>query len=85
VAAEHVLDQRGTLVEAAEAERAEVDVPLGVIDLDEANVLPAQGLADIHPVAPPADAAVITHAAHLVVAGVLEGREVARYGRGEAR
>jgi hypothetical protein len=72
LAAKRVLDVRGALVEAAESERAEVDIPLGVIDLDEADVLAPEGLTDVHPVAPPADAAVVADPADLVVAGVLE-------------
>jgi hypothetical protein len=39
LAAEGILDMEGALVEAAEA-RAEVDIPLAVIDLDQTDVLP---------------------------------------------
>lgn len=34
--AECVLDEEGALVESAQAERTEVDVPFAVVDLDEA-------------------------------------------------
>ena len=64
-------------MEAAQPERAEVDVPFAVIDLDQADVLLAQGLADVDPLLVPADPAVATHATDLVVAGILE--------RGQAR
>ena len=50
-------------MEAAEAERTEVDVPFGVIDLDQADVFAAQGLTDIDPLFVPADPAVIADAA----------------------
>ena len=33
-------------MESAQAERAEVDVPFAVVDLDEAHVFLAQGLTD---------------------------------------
>lgn len=78
LATECVLEQQGAFVEPAEAERAEVDIPLGIIHLDEADVLAAEGLTDIHPVAVPADAAVVADAADLVVARVLERGEAAR-------
>jgi len=56
-------------MESAQAERAEVDVPLAVIDLNQADGFLAQGLADIDPLLVPADAAVVTDPADLVVAG----------------
>lgn len=58
-------------MEAPEAERAEVDVPLAVVHLDQADVLLAQSLADIDPLFVPADATVAADAADLVVARVL--------------
>jgi hypothetical protein len=42
VAAEHILNEKVVLVEAAQWEEAEVDVPFTVIDLDKTNVLAAQ-------------------------------------------
>lgn len=60
------------LVEAPEAERPEVHVPLLLIDRDEPDVFAADGLADIHPVAGPADAPVVTDAADLIVARRLQ-------------
>ena len=41
--AEGILDEQGALVEAAEAERAEVEIPLGV---SEAHVRPGAGIPD---------------------------------------
>ena len=38
VPAERVLDEEGTLVESAQAERAEVDVPFAVVDLDDSTM-----------------------------------------------
>jgi len=75
VPAERVLDEEGALVESAQAERAEVDIPFAVVDLDEPDVFLAQGLADIDPLLVPADAAVATDAADLVVAGILQRGE----------
>jgi hypothetical protein len=44
VPAQRILDEESALVESAQAERAEVDVPFAVADLDEPDVLLAQGL-----------------------------------------
>jgi hypothetical protein len=49
VPAERILDEAGALVESAQAERAEVDIPFAVVDLDESDVLLAQGLTDVDP------------------------------------
>ncbi len=49
MAAEGVFDEIGALVKASEPERAEVDVPLPVVDLDEAEVFAPQRLTHIHP------------------------------------
>ena len=46
VPAERVLDEEGALMESAQAERAEVDVPFAVVDLDEADIFLAQGLVE---------------------------------------
>jgi hypothetical protein len=67
-------------MESAQAERAEVDVPFAVIDLYQANLLVAQGLTDVYPVLVPADPAVATHPADLVVAGILQRGEVGGVG-----
>ena len=72
-------------MEPAQPERAEVDVPFPVIDLGEANPLAAERLTDIDPAGVPADPAVVTHTADLVVARVLEGVELARIGPHSAR
>jgi len=39
VPAKRILDEQGALVEAAQAERAEVDVPIAVVYLDQADGL----------------------------------------------
>jgi hypothetical protein len=67
-------------VEAPEPQRAEVDVPLAIIDLDQAHVFAAEGLAHVTPRAAPANAAVAAHAAHLIVPRVLERRQTAGIG-----
>ena len=75
-------------MESAQAERAEVEVPFAVVDLDESDILLAQGLVDVDPLLVPADAPVAADAADLVVAGILERREASRIGsrgRGEDR
>jgi hypothetical protein len=80
VPAERILDQESALVESTQTERAEVDLPLAVIDLDESDELLAQGLADVDPLLVPADAAVAAHPADLVVAGILQRREAGGIG-----
>ena len=45
-------------VEAAECERAEVDVPDTIVDFLQANILPGADDGDIDPVRMPADAAI---------------------------
>ena len=65
-------------MEPAETERSEVRVPVAVIDLDQADVLAAERLTDIHPLAIPADAPVVGDAADLIVPRVLERWEPAR-------
>jgi hypothetical protein len=62
---------------------ASLDVPFAVVDLDEPDVLLAQGLADVHPLLVPADSAVAADAADLVVAGILQRLVDARYSHGE--
>ena len=64
-------------MESAQPERAEVDIPFAVVDLDEPDGLLAQGLTDVDPLLMPPDPAVATHPADLVVAGILQ--------RGQAR
>ena len=74
----NVLDQVGPFVEPAQAERAEVHIPFAVIDLDQADVFAAQRVADVDPASVPANPPVRADAAHRVVAGVLERRQVIR-------
>ena len=52
-------------MESAQAKRAEVDVPLAVVDLDEPDIFLAQRLTDVDPLLVPADPAVATDAADL--------------------
>ena len=80
LAAEGILNREGAFVEAAQAQRAEVDVPFAVIDLDEADPLAPECLTDIEPAGVPADAAVVAHAAQLVVGWVLERGQPAGIG-----
>ena len=42
-------------MEAAQAERAEVDIQLAIVDLDQADELLPEGLAHVDPVLVPAD------------------------------
>ncbi|MEO6056577.1 MAG: hypothetical protein ABIQ49_07045 [Gemmatimonadales bacterium] len=42
LASEGIFDLSGALVEPAQAERAEVDVPLAIVDLNEADGLTAE-------------------------------------------
>jgi hypothetical protein len=67
-------------MESAQAERSEVDVPFASVDLDESDVLLAQGLADVDPLLVPADPAVAADAADLVVARVPERGEAGGIG-----
>ena len=67
-------------MESAQAERAEVDIPFAVVDLDEPDGFLAQGLADIDPLLVPADPAVAAHPADLVVAGILQRGEAGGLG-----
>ncbi len=80
LATESIFEAQRALVKTAEAERAKVDVPLAVVDLDEANHLPAERLTDVDPRRVPADAAVVAHAPDRVVAGIVERRHAARVG-----
>lgn len=77
MATERILDLEGAFMESAEAKRAEVDIPLRVIDLDEADVFAPERLTDVDPLLVPADPAIVTDAPDFIVAGVLE--------RGKAR
>lgn len=70
-------------MESAQAKRAEVDVPFAVIDLDEPDILLAQGLADVDPLLVPADPAVAADAADLVMTGILQRGQAGRIGCGE--
>jgi hypothetical protein len=75
-------------VESVQPERAEVDVPFAVVDLDEPDRLLAQGLTDVDPLVVPADPAVATDAADLIVAGIVQRGEASRiraWGRGVDR
>ena len=78
--AEGILDQAGALMEAAQAERAEVDIPFAIVDLDQADELLPEGLAHVDPVLVPPDPALAAHATDLVVAGILEGGQAGRIG-----
>jgi hypothetical protein len=78
--AEDILNREGAFVEAAQAQWAEVDVPFSVIDLDEADPLALECLTDIDPAGVPADAAVVAHAAPLVVGRILERGQPAGIG-----
>jgi hypothetical protein len=62
VPAERILDEEHSLVESAKSERAEVDIPFAIIDLDESDVAVLQGLTDVDPLLVPADPVVATHA-----------------------
>ena len=55
-----VLDTHVAFVEAAEFERAEVDVPHPIVDLFQADILPGADRRDIDPVRVPADTAIGT-------------------------
>ncbi len=63
-------------MEAARAERADVDVPFTVLDPGEADPLAPERLADIDPAGVPADAAVVAPTAHLVVRRVFTALSV---------
>ncbi len=63
---------------AAQSQRAEVDVPFTVVDLDESDVLLAQGLAHIDPLLVPADPTIAADAADLVMAGILQRGDAGR-------
>lgn len=78
LAPQGILDPERVLVEPAEAERSEIHVPFVVVDLDQADVFATERLTDIHPLAVPADAPVVTDAADFIVPRVLERREPAR-------
>ena len=82
MATERILDLKGAFMESAEAKRAEVDIPLRVIDLDEADVFAPERLTDVDPLLVPADPTVITDPPDFVVAGVLERREARGIGAG---
>lgn len=79
-AAQRILDLERAFMQAAEPKRTEGQIPLPVLDLGEAHVFLAEGLTDIDPLLVPANAAVAAHAAHFIMAGILEGREPARIG-----
>lgn len=83
--AERIFNQQGALMEAAQAERADVDVPLAVIDRDQADGFLGQGLADVDPLFVPADPAVAADAADLVVTGVLQRGQLRRIRPGPGR
>ena len=70
--AERILDPEGAFVESTQAQGAEVDVPLTVVDLDQAEVLLVQGLAHVDPLLVPANPAVAAHSPHFAVAGILQ-------------
>ena len=53
-----IFDLHEALVQAAELERSEVDVPETVIDFLEANLFAGTGDGDVEPVTAPANAAV---------------------------
>jgi len=59
-------------MEAAQPERAEVDVPEVVVDFLEAYVLAAEDVTDIDPVGVPPDAAVVADLSDLEVVRILE-------------
>jgi hypothetical protein len=67
-------------MESAQPEGAEVEVPFAVVDLDQADVLLAQGLADVDPLFVPADPAIAADAADLKVARILQWREASWVG-----
>jgi len=67
-------------MEAAQAEWAEVDVPFAIIDLDQADVLLAQRLADVDPVLVPADPAIAADAPDLIVAEIVQRGQASRIG-----
>ena len=67
-----IFDPHVFFEQAAELERAKVDVPDTVIDLLEPHVFSGAHDADVDPIMLPADAAVEAHVAHLEVAGVVE-------------
>ncbi len=50
-----VFDPVGPLVQPAEVERAEVDVPEPIVDFFEADVLFGQDVTDVDPTRVPAD------------------------------
>jgi hypothetical protein len=39
VPAQRIFDEEGALVESAQAERAEIDIPFAIVDLDEPDRL----------------------------------------------
>ena len=77
VAAERILDLESALMKAAEPERAEVDLPFPIVDLDEPNILAAQRLTDVDPLLVPANATIGPDAPDFIMARILK--------RGKAR
>jgi len=55
-AAEGVLDFEEPFVKPAEPDGSKVQIPLFVVDLDKADVLLAEHMANVHPALVPADA-----------------------------
>src|SRR6185369_13269206 len=75
---ERVFDSHLLLDEASEFDRAKVDVPYPVVNLFEADVLAGAGDRDVHPIAVPADAAVVAHIARLEVRWIFQTRQFLR-------
>ena len=73
-----VLDGEEPLVEPAQHDGPEGDLPQPVVDLVEGDVLLGEHVAHVDPVVLPADAAVATDAPHRALRGVLERGQVPR-------
>ena len=61
----------GKVIDRGQGHWAEVDVPVAIGDLGEADELPAQHFAEEMPLAAPLNLAVGAHPAHDIVSGVV--------------
>ena len=70
-----IFDAHLLLDQTTELDRAKVDVPDAVVNLFQADILAGAADADVHPIAAPADAAVIADLARLVVRRIFQSRQ----------
>ena len=61
----------GAVIHRGQGHRTEVDVPVAIGDLGEADELPTQHFAEEMPLAAPLNLAVGAHVAHDIVSGVV--------------